>query len=167
MRLLPGIHRVNHMDETCGESMMDANETRTGWMERRGFLKGGTAALVLAGFAPVALFGGKTARGAASDFTKAWFDARTGEWFYIDAGSWQSVELVEVVGSNASPRLDQFTVTFRGSPNAEIQEGTYEVAPPDGASFQLLVQPAGSDANGSYCSASFSVFKPVNRGCFG
>jgi hypothetical protein len=158
---------VDRVHETSGESMMDDSATGTGWIERRGFLKGGTAALVLAGLGPVALFGGKSARGAPSRFTKAWFDARAGEWFHIDTGSWQSVELVEVAGSNAAFQLDQFTVRFRGSPHVEFEEGIYEVAPPDGASFRLLVQPAGSDTDGSYCSASFSVFKPVNHGCIG
>jgi hypothetical protein len=146
------------------ESMSQISSTDAG-VPRRAFLKGSTGALVFAGLSPLAVFGGNVARAADSDFSKHYFDALTGEWFHIDSDGWNSLELVDVVAADVAPRLDQFSVTFRGSPHLEFEEGTYDVSPPDGSVFPLYLQPVGSDGDGNCYQASFSIVKPVVPAC--
>lgn len=134
---------------------------------RRRFLQGTTAAVAAAALGPIVFFSGDPARAAGPEFTRSYYDERTGQWFSIDDGAWRSVELIEVVPHDISPRLDQFTVTFRCSPHTEIDEGLYAVAPPDGPSFHLHLQPAGADRDGSYYEASFSSLKPLTPSCAG
>jgi len=134
---------------------------------RRSFLQGSTATLAAAALAPVGFFAGSAARADATAFTRLYFDERVGQFFHIDDGAWRSVELIHVVSHDVSLRLEQFTVRWRGSPHVAIEEGIYNVAPPAGAIFELHVQPAGADSDGSYYEASFSIIKPIVPSCAG
>jgi len=100
---------------------------------RREFVKSSTAAVAVATIGPVTLLSSHTANAAESEgFSNAYFSQRAGEFFQVDAGAggWNSLELMEVVSSNTSPLLDQFTLRFRGAPSLAIDEGVYDVAPP-------------------------------------
>ncbi len=134
---------------------------------RRQLLKHSTAIVAAAAIGPVTLLSGRTANAVGAGFSHAYFSEQVGAFFQIDAGAggWNSLELVEVVGSDASPLLDQFTVRFRGSPNVTFEEGVYAVAPPAGDTFELHVQPSGSDGGGAYYDASFALMKPVMPSC--
>jgi hypothetical protein len=134
---------------------------------RRQLLKSSTIAVGFAAFGPLVWTSGSRAGTRASDFDRAYFDERVGSWFHVDAGSYEHLELVEVTGIDASPRLDQFIVRLRGSPHVEIAEGLYEVWPPAGEAFALHIQPAGHDDGGSYYEAAFSIIKPVSPSCAG
>ena len=136
---------------------------------RRSFIKGSTAVLAVAAVAPVALLSGRSARAAGLRFSQAYFSDRAGAFFNVDAGAggWHSLELVGVTDDDASAKLEQFTVRFRGSPNATFIEGTYDVAPPEGDAFALHMQPAGSDDSGAYYEASFSLIRPISLSCAG
>jgi hypothetical protein len=138
-------------------------------LQRRAFLKSGTAALVVAGVGPVALFSGSPARGEEPVFTQAQFEGLLESWLQVDDGSWKSVELIEVSGSDAAAELEQFTIVLRGGSNVEIAEGTYSVAPAVGDTFELHLQPAGGDADSNYFTACFSIVKPITTtsGCAG
>lgn len=128
-------------------------------------MKGG--AILFAGFGPLALYSGKPAHAGADHLDRAYFEALRGQWLHVDAAGWKDVELIDVGGSSAAPLLDQFTVTFRGSPHAAFEEGMYEVAPADGNSFQLHLQPAGKDGQAPLYLASFAIIKPLLPACGG
>ncbi len=126
---------------------------------RRSFLQGSTA-LAAAAIWPTVFFA-EVARAGGGAFARSYFEDRVGQFFSIDDGGWRSVELIGVVSSDISPLLDQFIVRFRGSPHVPIEEGLYTVAPPDGATFELHVQPAGADRDGCDYVAVFSLVKPI------
>ncbi|MBW2273772.1 MAG: twin-arginine translocation signal domain-containing protein [Deltaproteobacteria bacterium] len=134
---------------------------------RRRFLKGSTATLAAAALGPIAFFAGEPARADGPEFTQRYYEDRTGQWFTVSADTWHAFELVEVIAHDLSPRAEQFTVRFRGSPHAEIDEGIYAVAPPTGPYYHLHLQPAGSDGDGSYYEASFSIYRPFVAACAG
>ena len=134
-------------------------------MERRTFLKGSTGALVLAGLGPVALFGGYSAGADSGEFSLEYFSGMSGEWFHIDTGSWNSIELVQVEADASSIRVDQFTLRFRSSSNLAFDEGIYDMSQPDGSPIQLYLQPSEAGANGNYYQASFSLIKPLLPSC--
>ncbi|MCP5059499.1 MAG: twin-arginine translocation signal domain-containing protein [bacterium] len=134
---------------------------------RRRFLQGTTATVAATALGPIVLFAGDPARAEGPEFTRGYYNDRMGQWFGFDDGAWRSLELVEVVPHDVSSRLDQFTVTFRGSSHTEIDEGLYAVAPPDGPGFQLHLQPAGVAPDGTYYEASFSSLKPLTPSCAG
>lgn len=131
-------------------------------ISRRSFVK--TGALAIAGFTPVALFSGG-ARADGLQRGQDFFEGLLGEWMHVDAGGWKDVELVGVSGISVDPRLDQFILTFRGSPHAVIEEGTYDLAPPQGDAFLLHLKPAGADEQGRLYAANFAHFKPLSPGC--
>ncbi len=126
---------------------------------RRSFLQGSTVLAAAAIWPTVFLADVARAEGAA--FARSYFEDRVGQFFSIDDGAWRSVELIGVVSDDISPLLDQFTVRFRGSPHVPIEEGLYSIAPPDGATFELHVQPAGADQDGCDYIAAFSLVKPI------
>ena len=149
----------------------DGSERDSGsmfWLRRRGFMKQSTAALVVAAAGPAMLFAGTDASAADDTFSQNYFAGNVGNWFQVDAGSpWTALELIEVEGMEVSPEVDQFSVMFRGSPNTDIAEGLYVVVPPSGASFELHIQPVGSDETGDLYSASFCLMRPVVPSCAG
>jgi len=132
---------------------------------RREFVKSSTAAVAVATIGPVTLLSSHTANAAESEgfFSNAYFSQRAGEFFQVDAGAggWNSLELMEVVSSNTSPLLDQFTLRFRGAPSLAIDEGVYDVAPPNGDVFALHIQPTDSDDNGTYYGATFALIETI------
>jgi len=131
---------------------------------RREFVKGSTVAMAVATIGPMTLLSGHAADAADGEiFSNAYFSQRAGEFFQVDAGAggWNSLELMEVVSSDASPLLDQFTLRFRGAPNVAFDEGLYDVAPPDGDVFALHIQPTDSDDDGAYYSATFALIEPT------
>jgi hypothetical protein len=131
---------------------------------RREFVKSSTAAVAVATIGPVTLLSSHTADAAESEgFSNAYFSQRAGEFFQVDAGAdgWSSLELMEVVSSNTSPLLDQFTLRFRGAPSLAFDEGVYDVAPPNGDVFALHIQPTESDDNGTYYGATFALMEPT------
>ena len=134
-------------------------------VERRAFLKASTGVLAVAAMGPIALFGSGSAVAASGDFSREHFDALVGEWFQIDADSWNSLELVDVEAHDGSPRVDQFLLTFRGSPHFDVAEGTYDFSQPDGSMVRIHIQPAGSDEYGSYYRAPFAIIKPITYSC--
>ena len=145
---------------------MTMNETNRGEPKvgRRAFLAGSTVAVAAAAIGPVTLLSGRPANAASESFSRDYFSDRAGEFFQVDvgAGGWSSLELVEVIGIDASPQLDQFTVCFRGSPNTAFGEGLYDVAPPEGDVFGLHIQPTGSDSGGAYYDATFALAAPTS-----
>jgi hypothetical protein len=131
---------------------------------RREFVKSSSVAVAVATIGPATLLSGHAADAAESEgFSSAYFSQRAGEFFQVDAGpgGWNSLELMEVVSSNASPLLDQFTLRFRGAPNVAFDEGLYDVAPPDGDVFALHIQPTDSDDDGTYYGATFALIEPT------
>jgi hypothetical protein len=150
---------------------MTMNEKISGGLKigRRQLLKSSTAAMAVAALGPVTLLSGRTANAAGEGFSEAYFSERAGAFFQIDAGAggWNSLELMDVVGNEASPLLDQFTVRFRGSTSVAFDEGVYAVAPPEGDVFSLHMQPAGGDEDGAYYNATFALIKPVVPSCAG
>ena len=138
-----------------------------GKIPRRRFLQGSTATVAAAALGPIAFFAGEPARADGPEFTQGYYEDLKGQWFTISADQWNAVELIEVIPHAVSERSEQFTVRFRGSPHAEIAEGTYAVAPPYGPYYHLYIQPAGSDEDGSYYEASFSIYLPFNPSCAG
>ena len=86
----------------------------------------------------------------------------------MDDGAWSDLELVRVEDGAVWPGVEQFTVTFRGSPHVPMAEGLYDVAPPDGEPiYPLHLQEAGSDSDGTYYRASFGLLLPIGPGCAG
>ena len=130
---------------------------------RRSFVKG--SAILIAGFGPLALFSGGPVRASGSELDQGYFEGLLGEWMHVDAGGWKNVEVVGVSGSQVDPLLHQFIVTFRDADSAGIEEGTYEFAPPQGATFRLHLKPAGADEQGRLYAANFAHFKPLSPGC--
>jgi hypothetical protein len=134
---------------------------------RRRFLQGSTATVAAAALGPIAFFAGAPARADGPEYTQRYYEDRTGQWFTVSADSWHAVELIEVIPHDLSPRAEQFTVRFRASSHAEIEEGIYAVAPPTGPNYHLHLQPSGSDRNGNYYEASFSIYRPFSAACAG
>jgi len=134
---------------------------------RRRFLKGSTAVVATAALGPIAFFAGEPARADGPEFSQRYYEDLEGEWFTIDNGAWNAVQLIDVIPNLVSPQAEQFTIRFRGSPHAEIEEGTYAIAPPYGSYYRLHILPAGSDRNGTYFESSFSIYQPFNPSCAG
>lgn len=126
-------------------------------MDRREFLKGSTAAVVTIGLSPWLIASTGVATGGP--LRKADFEALLHTWFHVggDANGWQSVELVSVRDDGTTPRTEQFSLLFRGSPSLDLAEGTHTVAPESGDAFELYLQPGA--ANGDLV-ARFSLLRP-------
>lgn len=133
-------------------------------MDRRDFLKSGVAVLVTAGLSPW-LVASSGAPAGAGGFSKAEFQALLHTWFHVGGPAWQPMELVDVRDGLPSLRAEQFTLVFRGSPVAPLDEGTYTVAPPQGSAFELFLQPAGGDAAGPTYAATFSLLQAQGPSC--
>jgi hypothetical protein len=115
--------------------------------DRRGFLKSGTGAWLLAGLVPVAWFSG-SGRASASDvdpYSRAHFEGLVGDWVHVDTGSWQSMQVVAVEDGPADARVEQFSVVLSGS--TSFEPGTYEVATPGGDVVELYLQPSADEGD--------------------
>jgi hypothetical protein len=128
-------------------------------LDRREFLKGGAAALVVAGVSPWLV--GASAGGTSAPFTRAEYEAFTGQWFQVGGPAGVPLQLVAVEDGPASAVLDQYTLRFRGGPGATLEEGTYEVSPPSGSPLPMFLQPGGYDGSEPRLHASFVEFRPL------
>jgi hypothetical protein len=132
-------------------------------LDRRDFLKGSAAAVVLAGVAP--WLSAASAGSGSSVFSEAYFQGLLDAWFQVDGGALPSLQLVAVHGGPATSRLDQFTVVFLGDASQSLAEGVHALAPPSGDAFALFLQPAAETAAGPTYRASFSLLQPMAPAC--
>ena len=77
-------------------------------------------------------------------------------------------KLIEVAPGPVAPGLDQFTLIFRGTPGAELDEAIHRLRPEGGNTLELFLAPAGEDGQGFFVAAAFSMTTlPGARGCAG
>jgi len=134
-------------------------------MIRRSFLKSGTLVVVAAGAGPVLVFGGRPARGESEAFTRAQFEALVDQWFYVDDGAHPTLELIRVDDGPTAAGLEQFTAVFRGPAGSQLTDAQHVLRLEGADALSLHLAPAGSDAEGSYFVAAFSLQQPWARGC--
>ena len=128
-------------------------------VDRREFLKGSAAAIVLAGVSPW-LVGTTSATGGPLP-TKAAFQGLVGQWFYVAGATPSPIQLVAVVDGPASTGADQFTLVFN-APAVSLTEGTFTVTPPTGDVFELFLQPGSGDGTtAATVRASFNLLQPA------
>lgn len=122
-------------------------------MERREFVKGSLAAVMVLGFSPEHLLGAEVGSRKGG---QAWFEARQGTGFRIvgTGGRRTRVRLAEVRPYPSAGELEQFDVVLRGAVGT-VEEGTYAVLPEDGDPLLLFLQPSGEGA----LTASFSLLQ--------
>lgn len=128
-------------------------------LDRREFLKGGAAALVVAGVSPWLV--GASSGGMSAPFTRAEYEAFTGQWFQVGGPTGVPLQLVAVEDGPASPVLEQYTLRFRGGPGAALEEGTYEVSPPSGSALPMFLQSSGHVGAEPRLRASFVEIRPI------
>jgi hypothetical protein len=147
----------------AGREGCDGSATDGRGLDRRDFLKGSAAAIVLAGVAPW-LAGAGSGTGAGG-FSEAYFQGLLDEWFQVDGGAVPSVQLVGVQGGPRNARADQFTVVFLGGASQPLAEGVHALAPPAGDAFALFLQRAADTGAGPTYRASFSLLRPMAPAC--
>ncbi len=128
-------------------------------MHRRNFVKFCAMGLASAGLGPAAV-----ASAASGDLPKfggnyRGFRRRIGSWFYVYAGEWQQIQLVEATWLPSSPEVTQFTVLFRGTTSFELEEGTYTMETDQGESIEIFIQPAGDSGTSRYYRAPFAKLR--------
>jgi hypothetical protein len=130
-------------------------------VQRRTFLKGGVATVLLAGLIPARLRGSGPYDPAAEGFSHAGFESLLHGWFHVDDGAWKAVELVEVRAEGVwHADYEQFSLHFRGAAREAIAAGTYALAPERGDAFEAYLEPAGDDGSDTFYVACFGVARP-------
>ncbi len=131
-------------------------------IDRRSVLKGGLA-LAAAGAAPVVFFSGPPARAGATGYSRAGFVELLDRAFYVGDDAHPTLELIEVAAGPSAPRVEQFTLCFRGAPGMQLPEGIHRLTPEGDAAVDLHLIPAGGDPSGSYFNAFFSLTIPSTQ----
>ncbi len=112
-------------------------------VSRRRFVNAAAATLVAAGVPTVFARVGAAAGGV---YSALWWRKRLGSKVEFQGAQWHLGEIRAVRVVPSSPGLEQFTISFRGSANDRIPEGTYVVKV--GANrVKLFVQPSGGDVS--------------------
>ena len=94
--------------------------------------------------------------------SSASFEGQVGQWFYIDDGQMQHLQLTSVEPGPESEGLDQFSLYFHGHLNVEIDEGLYPVQSDQGEVDELFIQPVGEDEQGRVYMAPFAQLQPTS-----
>lgn len=124
-------------------------------IDRRLFVTAAVGTIVTAGMSMVA---GATARPRRlRKLSVAWWNRRLNRRAQLQGDDWHLVE-VDAVHDASSSKLDQFTLVFRGSVGDPVSEGIYDVKLGRSA-VELFIQPAGSDAAGTYSRATICRFR--------
>lgn len=135
-------------------------------IHRRTVLKGAAVSLVAAGAGPIAFFSGPV-HAAGPAYSRATFEALVDQRFYVDDGAHPTLVLAEITDGPVAAGLEQFTLIFRGDPDAGLEEAIHRLTPEGGAFMDLHLSPAGSDADGSYYAAAFALNVLSAPGCSG
>lgn len=137
-------------------------------IHRRSVLKGAASTVLVAGAGPVAFFSGRPVQASETVHSRAGFEAMLNQRFYVGNEAHPTLELIEVAPGPVAPGLDQFTLIFRGTPGAELDEAIHRLRPEGGNTLELFLAPAGEDGQGFFVAAAFSMTTlPGARGCAG
>ena len=90
--------------------------------------------------------------------TQATFASLLGESFKLssDAAA-QHLELVAVQPRATQQPMEQFSLVLRGPAAQALEAGTYRLEHAQSGSFDMHMAPAGSDAQGAFYRAEFSL----------
>ena len=70
-----------------------------------------------------------------------------------------TAELIEVADKNASPRMEQFSLVFRGPMTPALPQGIHELEHATLGKLQLFLVPLGPDDSGMRYEAVFNRFR--------
>ncbi len=129
---------------------------------RREFVIGAASGALLTGAYPVAA----VAQGAASGIgrlsdgmSKGKFLALLNQNFDVHESprGEMHLRLVEVIQQRARPRLDQFSLVFRGSAIKRLESGIYKMEHPYAGRFEVRIDVVGGDERAVVYRSDFSL----------
>ncbi len=71
----------------------------------------------------------------------------------------EQVELVDVVDTWGTDQLDQFWLRFKALPSSRLEKNVYNFEHSTAGNIRLWIEPAGSDDDGQYFEARFTLLK--------
>lgn len=88
---------------------------------------------------------------------------RTAFQLHVPGGTPLELELAEVVEKERSPRVEQFSLIFRGPLIHYIPQGTYAVEHEKLGKFDLFFVPVGKEDSGFRYEVAFNRLRPHAR----
>lgn len=100
-----------------------------------------------------------------AQLSKAFFAARLFSRFRLraDSGESAALELIELLEGSSGPRLEQFSILFRGAGPSLLPQKTYTLEQDAGGAFDLFLVPVGRDEQGTYYEAVFNNLIPAKE----
>jgi len=92
-----------------------------------------------------------------TDLTHAAFSENLDSEFSVkDDTRAQPLKLINVSERKTSPPYEQFSITFCGDPEMELEQGTFCLEHPTMGSFDIFLVPVRRDTHGMYYEAIFN-----------